>query len=128
VERQIGKGHSKTPAIKIPFTAQVKNAIALANKEARALGHNFVGTEHIFLGLLRDNSGVAARVLRERGVDIETARAEVVNAVQISVKPRWGGLRRRVLKSQRVPIAILSSAVCVLLLVVAWHECVLHPF
>ena len=127
VEKQTGKGHATMPAIKIPFTAPVKNTIALAGKEAKALGHDFVGTEHIFLGLLRDNSGVAARVLRERGVDIEKARAEVANAVEIPAKPRWG-LRRQVLKSQRLPIVILSSVVCVLLLVVAWHEYVLHPF
>jgi hypothetical protein len=53
----------------IPYTPRVKKVLALASKEAKALNHSYVGTEHIFLGLLREGEGVAARVLKSLEVD-----------------------------------------------------------
>src|SRR5260221_5494447 len=53
----------------IPFTPRAKRVLELAVEEARSLGHNYVGTEHLLLGLIRDGEGVAAKVLLELGVD-----------------------------------------------------------
>jgi ATP-dependent Clp protease ATP-binding subunit ClpC len=63
---------------KIPYTPRVKKVLALAGKEATALHHSYVGTEHILLGLLRDGDGVAACVLRKLKVDFERTRNEVL--------------------------------------------------
>ena len=54
---------------KVPYTPRVEKVLALATKEAKALHHTYVGTEHIFLGLLREGDGVAARILKEYGLD-----------------------------------------------------------
>src|SRR6266705_3218719 len=59
------------------FTPRVKKVLALAGKEAKALNHSYVGTEHILLGLLREGEGVAARVLKSLEVDIERTRNDV---------------------------------------------------
>jgi Clp amino terminal domain, pathogenicity island component len=63
----------------IPYTPRVKKVLALAVKEATALNHAFVGTEHILLGLLREGDGVAARVLKNLDVDIEKTRTEILH-------------------------------------------------
>ena len=74
VEKQIGTGPDQKIIGNIPFTPRVKKVLALAAKEAKALHHTYVGTEHILLGLLREGDGVAARVLNNLGVDIERTR------------------------------------------------------
>jgi ATP-dependent Clp protease ATP-binding subunit ClpC len=79
VEKQVGTGQeSKTPVGSIPYTPRVKKVLALAGKEAKALNHSYVGTEHILLGLLREGEGVAARVLKTLEVDIERTRNEIL--------------------------------------------------
>jgi ATP-dependent Clp protease ATP-binding subunit ClpC len=79
VEKQVGTGQeSKTPVGSIPYTPRVKKVLALAGKEAKALNHSYVGTEHILLGLLREGEGVAARVLKSLEVDIERTRNEIL--------------------------------------------------
>src|SRR5471030_121961 len=79
VEKQVGIGQeTKTPVGSIPYTPRVKKVLALAGKEAKALNHSYVGTEHILLGLLREGDGVAARVLKTLEVDIERTRNEVL--------------------------------------------------
>jgi ATP-dependent Clp protease ATP-binding subunit ClpC len=60
------------------FTPRVKKALALAVKEAKTMNHAYVGTEHILLGLLRNGDGVAARVLKDLGVDVEKARLKIL--------------------------------------------------
>src|SRR5216683_7155037 len=60
------------------FTPRAQQVLALAGKEAKRLNHNFVGTEHILLGLLREGDGVAARVLKNLDVDIEQTRQEIL--------------------------------------------------
>jgi ATP-dependent Clp protease ATP-binding subunit ClpC len=62
-----------------PYTPRVKKVLALAGKEAKALNHSYVGTEHILLGLLREGEGVAARVLKSLDVDIERCRNEILS-------------------------------------------------
>ncbi len=79
VEKQVGLGQeTKTPASSIPYTPRVKKVLALAGKEAKALNHSYVGTEHILLGLLREGEGVAARVLKSLDIDIERTRNEIL--------------------------------------------------
>ncbi|MFN2556810.1 MAG: Clp protease N-terminal domain-containing protein [Nitriliruptorales bacterium] len=63
------------------FTQAARHAVRLAQQEARALGHGYLGTEHLLLGLLAEGTGVAARVLAELGVDPETMRSRVVEII-----------------------------------------------
>ncbi|MEM1060329.1 MAG: ATP-dependent Clp protease ATP-binding subunit [Verrucomicrobiota bacterium] len=78
VEKQVGSGPDTKMSGSIPYTPRVKKVLALAGKEAKALSHTYVGTEHILLGLLREGDGVAARVLKSLDVDIERTRNEVL--------------------------------------------------
>lgn len=78
VEKQVGSGPESKPSGNIPYTPRVKKVLALAGKEAKALNHSYVGTEHILLGLLREGEGVAARVLKSLDVDIERCRNEIL--------------------------------------------------
>ena len=78
VERQVGMGPEAKTTGNIPYTPRVKKVLALAGKEAKALNHSYVGTEHILLGLLREGEGVAARVLKSLDVDIERCRNEIL--------------------------------------------------
>jgi ATP-dependent Clp protease ATP-binding subunit ClpC len=78
VEKQVGSGPDTKMSGNIPYTPRVKKVLALAGKEAKALNHSYVGTEHILLGLLREGDGVAARVLKTLEVDIERTRNEVL--------------------------------------------------
>jgi ATP-dependent Clp protease ATP-binding subunit ClpC len=63
------------------FTAPARQVVVVAADEARALGHGYVGTEHLLLGLLRDGEGIAARVLGELGVDADTTRVRIEAAI-----------------------------------------------
>jgi ATP-dependent Clp protease ATP-binding subunit ClpA len=76
VEAIIGRG-AGTPAGPIPFTPRSKKVLELARREAKRLGHNYIGTEHLLLGLVREGEGVAAQVLARLGAD----RARVVEQV-----------------------------------------------
>ena len=78
VEKQVGTGPDQKMMGNIPYTPRVKKVLALAQKEAKALNHTYVGTEHILLGLLREGDGVAARVLKNLDVDIEQTRQEIL--------------------------------------------------
>ena len=78
VEKQVGTGPDQKMIGNIPYTPRVKKVLALASKEAKALNHTYVGTEHILLGLLREGDGVAARVLKNLEVDIELTRQEIL--------------------------------------------------
>ncbi len=79
VEKQVGTGPDAKPAGNIPYTPRVKKVLDLARREAKALNHSYVGTEHILLGLLREGEGVAARVLKSLNVDIESTRNQVLS-------------------------------------------------
>lgn len=78
VEKQVGTGPESKPSGNIPYTPRVKKVLALAGKEAKALNHSYVGTEHVLLGLLREGEGVAARVLKSLDADIERCRNEIL--------------------------------------------------
>src|ERR1035437_883350 len=77
-EKQVGTGPDQKMMGNIPYTPRVKKVLALATKEAKALNHTYVGTEHILLGLLGEGDGVASRVLKNLDVDIEQTRQEIL--------------------------------------------------
>ncbi|MBB5352325.1 ATP-dependent Clp protease ATP-binding subunit ClpC [Haloferula luteola] len=87
VEKEVGTGNGQKVTGTIPYTPRVKKVLALANKEAKALNHSYVGTEHILLGLLREGEGVAARVLRRMEVDIQRTRNEILAEIDPNFSP-----------------------------------------
>jgi ATP-dependent Clp protease ATP-binding subunit ClpC len=76
VEEIIGRGQH-APSGHIPFTPRAKKVLELSLREAVQLGHEYIGTEHILLGLIREGDGVAAQVLVKRGADLNRARQQV---------------------------------------------------
>jgi len=85
VEKQVAStGAEDKPTGNIPYTPRVKKVLALASKEAKALNHSYVGTEHILLGLLREGEGVASTVLRSLNIDIERCRHEILSELDPS--------------------------------------------
>jgi ATP-dependent Clp protease ATP-binding subunit ClpC len=87
VEKQVGSGPETKMVGNIPYTPRVKKVLALAGKEAKALNHSYVGTEHILLGLLKEGEGVAARVLRSLEVDIERTKMEIQKELDPNFTP-----------------------------------------
>ncbi len=77
VEEMIGQG-SSSPSGHIPFTPRAKKVLELSLREALQLGHNYIGTEHILLGLIREGEGVAAQVLIKLGADLSRVRQQVI--------------------------------------------------
>ena len=77
VEKIIGRG-SGFVAVEIPFTPRAKRVLELSLEEARQLGHNYIGTEHLLLGLIREGEGVAARVLENLALDLTKIRTQVI--------------------------------------------------
>jgi ATP-dependent Clp protease ATP-binding subunit ClpC len=77
VGRIVGEGDEIATG-QIPFTPRAKKVLELSLREARALGHQYIGTEHILLGLIRENGGVAARILLDFDADAETVRNAII--------------------------------------------------
>jgi ATP-dependent Clp protease ATP-binding subunit ClpA len=77
VEEIIGRGES-VPTGHIPFTPRAKKVLELSLREALQLGHNYIGTEHILLGLIREGEGVGAQVLQKLGADLNRVRRAVI--------------------------------------------------
>jgi ATP-dependent Clp protease ATP-binding subunit ClpC len=77
ITRIVGEGE-KAPTGQIPFTPRAKKALELGLREALLLGHNYVGTEHLLLGLVRENEGVASQILLESDIDATQVRNEVI--------------------------------------------------
>src|SRR5262250_3160732 len=77
VEEIIGQG-LQAPSGPIPFTPRAKKVLELSLREALQLGHNYIGTEHILLGLIREGEGVAAQVLVKLGADLNRVRQQVI--------------------------------------------------
>ena len=90
VEKIIGRG-SGFVAVEIPFTPRAKRVLELSLEEARQLGHNYIGTEHLLLGLIREGEGVAARVLENLGVDLTKVRTQVVRMLGETAEVTTGG-------------------------------------
>jgi ATP-dependent Clp protease ATP-binding subunit ClpC len=90
VEKIIGRG-SGFVAVEIPFTPRAKRVLELSLEEARQLGHNYIGTEHLLLGLIREGEGVAARVLENLGVDLTKVRTQVIRMLGETAEVTAGG-------------------------------------
>jgi Clp amino terminal domain, pathogenicity island component len=82
VEAIIGQGQS-APTAHIPFTPRAKKVLELSLREALQLGHNYIGTEHILLGLIREGDGVAAQVLVKLGGDLSRVRQQVIQVLAV---------------------------------------------
>jgi len=78
VEENVRRGKSSTPIGELPYTTRAKKVLEYAMAEARELNHSYVGTEHLLLGLLREEKGLASKVLGELGIGLEEARAETL--------------------------------------------------
>ncbi|BAU40892.1 ATP-dependent Clp protease ATP-binding subunit [Leptolyngbya sp. O-77] len=94
VEKIIGRG-SGFVAVEIPFTPRAKRVLELSLEEARQLGHNYIGTEHLLLGLIREGEGVAARVLENLGVDLSKVRTQVIRMLGETAEVTPGGSQGR---------------------------------
>src|SRR5213592_4998657 len=78
IEEMVKQGKAAASAgPDLPYTSRAKKVLEFAMSEARELNHRYVGTEHLLLGVLREEKGIGAQVLREAGVTLETARSEV---------------------------------------------------
>src|SRR5688572_15307832 len=83
VMRIVGQGDEETSG-QIPFTPRAKKVLELALREALSLGHNYIGTEHTLLGLVRENEGVAARILLDFDADANKIRDEVLRMLRVT--------------------------------------------
>jgi ATP-dependent Clp protease ATP-binding subunit ClpC len=111
VARIVGQGDEVTTG-QIPFTPRAKKVLELALREALSLGHNYIGTEHILLGLVRENEGVAARILLDFDADAEKIRNEIIRMLSGPGRPPTEPLggRRRVRQHAQLLVACPSCA------------------
>jgi len=86
----VGAGEGEVSSGQIPFTPRAKKILEMALREALSLGHNYIGTEHILLGLVRENEGVAARILLDSGAAPERIRDEVLAMLGGGGGGAWG--------------------------------------
>jgi ATP-dependent Clp protease ATP-binding subunit ClpC len=107
VEEIIGQGQ-QAPAGHVPFTPRAKKVIELARREASDLGHNYVGTEHLLLGLVREGEGVAAQVLVKLGADLAGVRQQVVHLLHGAAGSVVAGQGRR--RGKRARAKLIDDA------------------
>jgi hypothetical protein len=112
VEKQVGTGPDQKIIGNIPYTPRVKKVLALATKEAKALNHTYVGTEHILLGLLREGDGVASRVLHHFEVNIEQTRQEILKELDpnFQTADAHAGFAASNADSKPQPLGMLGNA------------------
>ena len=103
ITRIVGEGEHEAQG-QIPFTPRAKKVLELALREALSLGHNYIGTEHILLGLVRESEGVAARILTDLEVDADRVRREVMRVLAGPAKrqPRGAAAEGKESKSSKV--------------------------
>jgi ATP-dependent Clp protease ATP-binding subunit ClpC len=95
IEETVKKGKAaQATGPDLPYTSRAKKVLELAMSEARELGHSYVGTEHLLLGLLREEKGIAAQVLTDAGVNLEAARAETLRILGTDVQAQGGGAQQ----------------------------------
>ena len=87
VEKQVGSGPEKKIAGSIPYTPRVKKVLARVGWEAKSLNHTYVGAEHLLLGILREGTGVAHRILINVGLDLERTRTEIRKELDPNATP-----------------------------------------
>ncbi|MBM3250012.1 MAG: ATP-dependent Clp protease ATP-binding subunit [Candidatus Omnitrophica bacterium] len=98
IEKLVQPGPTTQIIGDIPFTPRAKKALELAAEEARSLGHNYIGTEHLLLGLIREGEGIASQVLLNLGLDLNTVRNEVMEILG-SALPGMGGAAQQKTKT-----------------------------
>jgi len=103
VDEIIGRGEQPPGSAHIPFTAQAKKVLELALRETLNLGHNYIGTEHILLGLIRERDGVAAQVLGDLGVDYDRTREQVTTLLQAWLE------EHRPMASGSIEVGVISA-------------------
>src|SRR5918993_5361705 len=104
VEEIIGQ-RQQAPSGHIPFTPRAKKVLELSLREAKQLGHNYIGTEHILLGLVREGEGVAAQVLVKLGADLARVRQQVIQVLRGYAGGEDVGARMRLVR-MNVPDAL----------------------
>src|SRR5215217_6372948 len=112
VARIVGVG-DEAKSGEMPFTPRAKKVLDLSLREALALGHNNIGTEHVLLGLARENEGVAARILLDFGVDAETIRDEVIRSLASAPSEAAVAVAlsdRPARRARRVPLRAAASS------------------
>src|SRR3982750_324906 len=93
IEETVKKGKAaQTTGPDLPYTSRAKKVLELAMSEARELNHSYVGTEHLLLGLLREETGIAAQALAQHGVDFASGRRETMRL--LGAEPEHGGTER----------------------------------
>jgi ATP-dependent Clp protease ATP-binding subunit ClpA len=107
VEEIVGRGQM-APTAHIPFTPRAKKVLELSLREAKQLGHNYIGTEHILLGLLREGEGVAAHVLVKLGADLSRARGQVIGLLSGDAGTEEAAARTRLVR-MTVPDDLLEA-------------------
>jgi len=115
VEEIIGQGGS-SPSGHIPFTPRAKKVLELSLREALQLGHNYIGTEHILLGLIREGEGVAAQVLVKLGADLSRVRQQVIQLLFLAIRAQPARakahlLAQRTSRKKKVEAKFLISSV-----------------
>ena len=90
IEKIVKPGPPTVVSGDIPFTPTAKKVIELSSEEARSLGHNYIGTEHILLGLIREGEGVASQVLVNLGLDLGKVREEIAELLGSNIQPGFG--------------------------------------
>jgi ATP-dependent Clp protease ATP-binding subunit ClpA len=106
VQDIIGVGQA-APTGHIPFTPRAKKVLELSLREALQLGHNYIGTEHILLGLVREGEGVAAQVLQKLGADLDRVRQAVI---QLLSGYQVGGVTHRIPSEDPMPTGPLCPS------------------
>src|SRR5262245_25636714 len=117
VEEIIGQGQA-APTGHIPFTARAKKVLELSLREALQLGHNYIGTEHILLGLIREGEGVAAQVLQKLGADLDRVRQTVIQllsgfAAGAEVRKVEGGAEMGVSAEMEMELATETAPIAI---------------
>jgi ATP-dependent Clp protease ATP-binding subunit ClpC len=107
VEEIIGRGAGASEG-HIPFTPRAKNVLEMSLREALQLGHHYIGTEHILLGLIREGDGVGAQVLAGLGVDLNRARQQVIQLLHGRPAPVATGDLRERLASVAARLAVIE--------------------
>ena len=109
VEKVVKSGPDKVTMGKLPQTPRAKKVIEYAIEEARSLNHNYVGTEHILLGILRESEGIAAQVLMSCGLKLENVRQEVLNLLGVGDEREISGQKRTISNTRKRGIEYLCK-------------------
>ncbi len=102
IEKLVQPGPSTQILGDIPFTPRSKKSLELAAEEARSLGHNYIGTEHLLLGLIREGEGVSSQALLNLGLDLNRVRAEIMEILG-SATPGFGSQQQQAMSKSKTP-------------------------